>query len=267
MISRYLVLSALAAQLLLAAAPAQAASCGNTEAGFSAWLSAFSREATSRGISGRVVSAALGGITYDTRVIRLDRNQKHFNVPYEEFIAKRVTRGRITKGRRMMARYRPLLSSIEKRYGVPGEIIVAIWGMETDYGTNTGNMNVVRSLATLAYDCRRSDFFSNELMSALQIVQRGDMAAAQMKGAWAGEMGQTQFLASRYLQLAVDYDGNGRRDLIHSVPDVLASTANYLKSFGWRRGGAYDQPALREWNKSDNYIRALAYFAGLLKGG
>ena len=256
----------LTALLLAGASPALAARCGNTGAGFSAWLDAFSREAVARGISPHVVSAALSRVTYDTRVIRLDRNQRHFNVPYDEFVAKRVTKGRIVKGRQMMARYAPLLAAIERRFGVPGEIIVAIWGMETDYGANTGNMNVFRSLATLAYDCRRSAFFTDELMAALQIVQRGDMRADQMRGAWAGEMGQTQFLASRYLQLAVDFDGNGRRDLIRSVPDVLASTANYLRSFGWQRGGGYDQPALQEWNKSGNYTRALAYFAGLLKG-
>ena len=264
MIRRLALIAGLLAAWTMTAAPALAARCGNNATGFAAWLEAFSREAVSRGISQRVISTALAGVTYDTRVIRLDRNQKHFRVPYEDFIAKRVTKGRIAKGHRMMARHAALLSSIEQRFGVPGEIIVAIWGMETDYGVNTGNMNVFRSLATLAYDCRRSDFFGNELLSALQIVQRGDMSVAQMKGAWAGELGQTQFLASRYLQLAVDFDGDGRRDLIASVPDVLASTANYLKSFGWRRGGGYDQPALREWNKSNNYTRALAYFAGLL---
>jgi lytic murein transglycosylase len=267
MMPRLVLIVGLLAAWTMTAAPALAARCGNNATGFSAWLEAFSREAASRGIAQRVVSSALNGVTYDAAVIRLDRNQKHFSVPYEEFIAKRVTKGRIAKGRKMMAQHGRLLTAIEKRFGVPGEIIVAIWGMETDYGVNTGKMNVFRSLATLAYDCRRSEFFTNELLSALQIIQRGDMSASQMKGAWAGELGQTQFLASRYLQLAVDFDGNGRRDLIRSVPDVLASTANYLKSFGWRRGGGFDQPALRQWNKSNNYTRALAYFAGLLKSG
>jgi len=263
-----MILRVLLTVLILAAGgPALAARCGNTGAGFSAWLDAFSRETAGQGISRGVVRSALSGVTYDTRVIRLDRNQRHFNVPYEDFIARRVTKGRIVKGRRMMQRHAKLLAAIERRYGVPGEIIVAIWGMETDYGANIGNMNVFRSLATLAYDCRRSEFFTGQLMAALQIVQRGDMRASRMRGAWAGEMGQTQFLATRYLELAVDFDGNGRRDLFHSVPDVLASTANYLKSFGWQRGGGYDQPALQEWNKSRNYTRALAYFAGLLKGG
>jgi lytic murein transglycosylase len=249
----------------LTAAPALAARCGNSGDGFAAWLTEFRREAVAAGIPERVLAAALTGLTYDTRVIRLDRNQRHFGVPYEEFIAKRVTQGRIAIGRKMLARHARLLAAIEARYGVPGEIIVAIWGMETDYGANTGSMNVFRSLATLAFDCRRSDFFTAELLAALRIVARGDMSPAQMKGAWAGELGQTQFLASRYLELAVDFDGDGRRNLIGSVADVFASTANYLKSFGWKRGGGYQQPALKEWNKSDNYTRALAYFAGLLK--
>ena len=129
-----------------------------------------------------------------------------------------------------------LLNKIESRYGVPGEVVVAIWGLETSFGANTGNMSSLRSLATLAYDCRRSAFFTNELMAALSIVQRGDMSPSQMVGAWAGELGQTQFLASSYVKFAVDFDGNGRRDLIRSKADALASTANYLKAYGWKKG-------------------------------
>ena len=151
-------------------------------------------------------------------------------------------------------------------------MIVAIWGLETDYGAVLGNMSSVRSLATLAHDCRRTEMFQNELLSALRIIDRGDMTSAQMRGAWAGELGQTQFLASNYVRFAVDYDGNGHRDLIRSVPDVLASTANYLKSYGWKRGqpwseGTANFAVLQQWNKSSNYQRTIALFATRLAEG
>lgn len=249
--------------LVVFAAPAAAASCGNTGAGFDAWLREFKTEAAGQGISQGTLAAALAGVSYDTRVVRLDRNQKHFKVSVESFIAQRVT-PRIGSARAKLKRHAALLDGIERQYGVEKEILVAIWAMETDYGANRGNMNVFRSLATLAYDCRRSAFFRNELVSALEIVEKGWMTASAMRGAWAGEVGQTQFLASRYLRFAVDYDGDGRRDLVHSVPDVLASTANYLKGFGWQHGAGFDQPALKEWNKAEKYQKALAYFAGKL---
>ena len=120
-------------------------------------------------------------------------------------------------------------------------VIVAIWGLETDFGTGSGKRPAIPALATLAHDCRRSGMFQGELLAALRIIDRGDMSAAEMRGAWAGELGQTQFLPSSYLKFAVDFDGNGRRDLIRSVPDVLASTANYLKGYGWQRGAAVDR--------------------------
>jgi len=154
---------------------------------------------------------------------------------------------------------------------VPPEIIVAIWGLETNYGRGSGKFPIVRSLATLAYDCRRSRFFRNELIAALRIIDRGDMRASQMRGGWAGEIGQTQFLTSSYLRYAVDFDGNGRRDLIRSVPDVLASTANYLRAKGWRRGQGWDEGSrnyavLREWNKASVYVRTIAAVARKLGG-
>ena len=163
------------------------------------------------------------------------------------------------------------LARIERRFGVPAPVIVAIWGLEADYGANTGRMPVMRSLATLAYDCRRSKFFQNELMNALRIVERGDMSPGKMRGAWAGELGQTQFLASSYMKFAVDFDGNGRPDLIRSIPDVLASTANYLKGYGWRAGGGWNEgatnfPVLQKWNKSQIYSKTIALMATRLAG-
>jgi membrane-bound lytic murein transglycosylase B len=171
----------------------------------------------------------------------------------------------------MMRRHGDLLARIERQYGVPGPVLVAIWGLESDYGANSGNMSIIRSLATLAYDCRRSAMFQGELLAALRIIDRGDLRPSEMRGAWAGEMGQTQFLATNYERFAVDFDGNGRRDLIGSVPDVLASTANYLRGYGWRAGepwteGTHNFQVMREWNKSSVYQRAIALFADRLAG-
>src|SRR5665213_761258 len=151
-------------------------------------------------------------------------------------------------------------------YGVPAEVIVAIWGLETDFGANNGKFPTIRSLATLAYDCRRSDEFRAELMDALRIIERGDIAPADLKGAWAGEIGQTQFMPSSYIKYAVDFDGNGHSDLLHSVPDVLASTANYFAGHGWQKGKGYDPGSpnfavIQQWNKSEIYAKTIAYFA------
>ena len=145
-------------------------------------------------------------------------------------------------------------------------VIVAIWGLETDFGTGSGTRPAIPALATLAHDCRRTGMFQGELLAALRIIERGDMSAGEMRGAWAGELGQTQFLPSSYLKFAVDFDGNGRRDLIRSVPDVLASTANYLKGYGWQRGqpwteGTQNFAVLKEWNKATVYQKTIALFA------
>lgn len=254
--------------VLLALGPslAVAAPCGNGPAGFSNWLESFKKEAPRRKLRANTVNSALSGVTYNPTVIRLDRNQKSFKLSFEQFYARRVNNAMIAKGKRLIRQNSGLFASIERRYGVPAPILVAIWGLETGYGANTGNMSVLRSLSTLAYDCRRSKFFTNELINALIIVQRGDMSPAQMRGAWAGEIGQTQFLASSYVKYAVDFDGNGRRDLIRSVPDVLASTANYLKGKGWARGrpwgpGTRNYNVIRKWNKAEVYVKTISIMA------
>jgi lytic murein transglycosylase len=253
------------------AAPALAAACGSSGAGFPAWLEAYKRQAVASGISPGVVASAFAGVTYDSKVIYLDRHQGHFNLSFEQFVAKRAPASTIALGRSKLKKNAALLAGIEKRYGVPGPVLVAIWGLETGFGPNRGNMPVIRSLATLAYDCRRSDYFRDQLMSALKVIQRGDLQPSQMKGAWAGELGQTQFLASSYLKFAVDYDGNGRRDLVNSSADALASTANYLKGYGWQRGGAWTEgthnyEVLRQWNKAGVYVKTIAYFASKISG-
>jgi len=250
------------------AAPALAAPCGSDASGFDAWLRDFRQQAAAQGISPSTLRV-LDGATYDTRVIGLDRNQKHFKVSLDEFIRNRISKGRIAKGRQMLQRYASTLARIERQFGVPGPILVAIWGMETDYGANIGKMPVLRSLATLAYDCRRTGFFTPQLLDALRIYQRGDLTLDEMRGAWAGEIGQTQFLPSSYVRFAVDFDGDGRADLVRSAPDVLASTANYLRGYGWRAGAGWEpgQPnyqALLGWNKAEVYAKALGIFAARL---
>jgi membrane-bound lytic murein transglycosylase B len=258
--------AAIVAGVTLMSGAAEAAKCGSGPAGFPAWLQDFKAEAAAQGVSGRTVHSALDRVTYDPRVIRLDRSQHSFKLSLSQFMARRAPPSYIQRARGMMRSNAGLLSRIEKRYGVQPEVLVAIWGMETGFGANSGHMDTIRSLATLAYDCRRSDFFTNELLAALQIVQRGDMSPGEMRGAWAGELGQTQFLASKYLQYAVDFDGDGRRDLIHSRADVLASTANFLRGHGWRPGAGYEpgQPnyaVFAEWNRAKVYQEALALFA------
>mgnify|MGYP002718334511 CR=1 FL=1 len=257
-----------AGALMLSAAPALAQSCGDTGAGFDRWLQSFRQTAAQAGISQGTLQSALN-VTYNPEVIRLDRNQRSFRLSLGEFMQRRAPASFVQRGKRIMAENAQLLDRVERQYGVPREILVAIWGMETGFGANSGNMNIFRSLATLAYDCRRSDFFTNELFAALQIVDRGDKRAQDMVGAWAGEIGQTQFLASNYLRYAVDGDGDGRRDLIRSRADVLASTANFLRQHGWQPGAGYmeGQPnfaRLRDWNRAGVYQQALALFASRL---
>lgn len=250
----------------LTGSEAYAARCGKNASGFGAWLAAFKEEAAAEGISRNTLDRALKGVTYHRRVVRLDRSQRSFKLSFKTFYARRVSNAMIRKGRRLIRKYGSTLNRIEKRYGVPAEVIVSIWGLETGYGRDSGKFRIIRSLATLAYDCRRSSFFSKELIAALKIVQRGDMTPGQLFGGWAGEIGQTQFLASSYYRYAVDFDGNGRRDLVRSVPDLLASTAYYLKAKGWRRGqglgqGTVNYSVLREWNRASVYVKTISVMA------
>lgn len=248
-----------------------AMACGNGPAGFESWLSQFKRRAAASGISPRAIDAAFTGVSYDSKVISLDRNQHSFKLSFDDFYNRRVDSGMIAKGRRLMQQHAAALNAIEKRFGVPGAIVVAIWGLETAYGAQRGaGMSIVRSLATLAYDCRRPDFFEDQLLAALEVIDRGDMAASQLKGGWAGEIGQTQFLPKAYRQYAIDFDGDGRRDLINSSADVLASTANFLKGHGWQRGAGWGEGSpnfnvIREWNKAEVYVKTIAVMADQLQ--
>lgn len=249
--------------------PARAATCEDPR-GFDAWLADFKQEAGAKGISATTL-AALDTVTFDPGIIAKDRGQKVFRQSFEQFSARMVNASRLKRGVLMMKQHASLLSRIEQAYGVPGAVLVAIWGLETDFGAYLGNTPTLRALATLAFDCRRTDMFQAELTDALRIVQRGDLVPSAMRGAWAGEIGQTQFMPSSYLKYAVDFDGNEKRDLIHNVPDVLASTANYLKSYGWQRGAGWDMGSanfdvIKQWNKADVYARTIAFFASKLAG-
>ena len=250
--------------LLTSAAPALATvPCGSGS--FETWLDDFRKEAAAKGISQTAIQAGLSGLTIDKSVLSRDQSQKVFSQSFEEFSGRMVP-PRLTRGANMLKQYGSVLSRIEQAYGVPGEVLVAIWGLETDFGVNTGKFPTMRSLATLAYDCRRADLFRAEMLDALRIIERGDIAPHEMRGAWAGEIGQTQFMPSNYIKFAVDFDGNGRRDLLRSAPDVLASTANFLAGHGWKRGkdwepGSANFAVIQQWNKSEVYAKTIGAFA------
>ena len=252
------------------AAPASAARCGGD---FNAFVATMQQEAAAAGISQSVIQQAFAGVTQDPAVLSFDRRQRGtFNKTFEQYVSTRVGPGRINIGRQMLQRHASLLARIEKRFGVPPEIVVAIWGLESDYGKgDIGKMPVVRTLATMAHDCRRTELFQGELLAALKIVQRGDLPLRDMVGAFAGEIGQTQFLPSSYIKYGVDFDGNGHVDLRHSIPDVLASTANLLHVSGFKNGQPYSEgtpnfEAMREWNRATIYRKTIGYFADQLVG-
>jgi lytic murein transglycosylase len=271
--SRALLVLLAAASLAVASDAARAAECGYDPGGFPAWLARFKNKAAVQGISHSAIAAGLAGVSYDPMVIRLDHSQRSFRLSFEEFYARRVDPALIRRGLSLMRAHRATLERIEKHFGVPGPILIAIWGLETNYGADSsGKYSIMRSLATLAYDCRRSDFFTQQLLDALRIIERGDLTPTQMRGGWAGEIGHTQFLPSGYFKYAVDFDGDGRRDLEHSVPDMLASTANFLAGNGWRAGqswqpGSANYSVLKEWNKAEVYQRTIAVMASRLAGG
>ncbi|MCZ6603758.1 MAG: lytic murein transglycosylase [Alphaproteobacteria bacterium] len=204
------------------------------DAKFAVWLDGVAAEALARGISQATLDAALVGIAPIPRVIELDRNQPESTTTFEEYSERILSRERVAKGRDLLARHRGLLSEVGSAFGVQPRFIVALWGIETNYGAFTGGFKVVPALATLAFDGRRSAYFREELMNALAIIDAGHIDPAQMFGSWAGAMGQSQFMPSSFIDYAVDYNGDGAKDIWNSLPDVFASAANYLASVGWR---------------------------------
>lgn len=203
---------------------------------FDVWLDALMADAKGRGFSDELVTSALGDLEPLPRVIESDRNQAELNPGFDRYFSSRVTRTVVRNGRDLSRRHEALLANIERTYGVQRRIVLAIWGMESRYGRNIGRTPVFQALATLAWEPRRSDYFRGELFNALTMVSRGFIDARSMTGSWAGAMGQAQFMPSSYLSYAVDFDGDGQRDIWRSTPDALASIANYLKGFKWQAG-------------------------------
>lgn len=225
--------------LFAAAAPAQDVA---PEQDFSLWLGELRAEAEAMGIRPAILDEALSGLAPIARVIELDRRQPEFTQTLTEYLSRRLSPKRVELGRRMMAENEAALTRVAESYGVQARFIVAIWGMETNYGGFTGSFPVIASLVTLAHDGRRSVFFRNELLNALKILDEGHIAAADMLGSWAGAMGQSQFMPSSFLTFARDDDGDGRADIWHSRGDVFASIANYLARNGWRDDHTWGRP-------------------------
>jgi membrane-bound lytic murein transglycosylase B len=215
---------------LLAAAPVHA------QVAFDDWLAAFRQEAAAQGISAATLDAALTGIAPVARVIELDRRQPEFLQTFSDYLGRRVNARQVARGQAMLAEHADLLDAVEQQYGVPKAVLVAFWGLETNYGSTLGSLNIPASLATLAYDGRRSAFFRSQLLDALRIIDAGHVAAIDMNGSWAGAMGHMQFMPSTFRAYAVDADGDGRINLWQSLPDAMHSGANYLRRAGWRPG-------------------------------
>ncbi|EIE50522.1 murein transglycosylase [Salipiger aestuarii] len=268
---RFLFTAAAAAvSACLIAAPAQAAGCGDTAAGFNAWKQEFAAEAQQAGVGQRGIQALMNA-TYSTGTIRADRSQKGVKYPLDEFIRIRLgsVDGFAATGRKRKAANAAFYAAIEQRYGVPAGILIAIHGMETGFGRNMGSVPVVSSIATVAYDCRRSSFFTPHAIAALQMVDRGMLSAGQ-NGAFHGELGHTQFLPGNAMRYGVDGNGDGRVDFYNQA-DALASTANYLRQKGWQPGQPYQQGTanfrvLNEWNAATVYQRAIALVAARIDG-
>jgi lytic murein transglycosylase len=255
-----LACAAIAALLAGAPVPAltQSANCRNTGS-FDRWLADFKKEAAAQGISAAAINAASPYLVLDQRIIGIDRGQRFFSQNFLEFSDKMLAAYRLQQGAAQIRKYQPVFAREEKEFGVPAAVITAFWGLESDFGSGQGKDQALKSLATLAYDCRRSDMFRGHLFDALRMIERGDLRPEEMIGSWAGELGQTQMMPSEYYRDAVDYDGAGRRNLIKSVPDVIGSTGKYLVHLGWKRDEPWLQevhaPANLPWDQADLSIQ------------
>lgn len=253
---------------ILMATPAEAAKCGNNSSGFNNWKAAFAKEAKGAGVGSKGL-AALSKAKYASKTIAADRNQKSFRYSLEKFMKVRGANTIVAQGRKKKAADAKFLGRLEARYGVPAGPLMAIHGMETAFGRGMGNANVVSAITTLAYDCRRSGFFTPHALAALKLVDRGSISSST-KGAMHGELGHTQFLPNNILKYGVDGDGNGRVDLTNKY-DALASTANFLRAHGWRKGAGYQKGqtnyrAIQGWNAAGVYQQAIAIMAAKIDG-
>ncbi len=246
--------AALGALLMFAATPALAQACRNTVS-FDSWLAGFKKEAEGLGISPRALSSAAPYMVLEQRIIHTDRGQRVFNKTFLEFSNQLIPAYRLQKGKQLLQQHAGEFSRIEEKYGAPGPVIVAFWGLESDFGANMGKEPSLRALTTLAYDCRRGDFFRGQLLDALRLIERGDLRADEMIGSWAGEVGQIQMMPTEYNKYAVDFDGDGHRNLMKSVPDIIASAGNYIQTLEWRRGEPWLQSvrvsAKTPWDQAD----------------
>jgi lytic murein transglycosylase len=247
--------------MMLAIVPGAAVAqpnCRNTQP-FEPWLAAFKREALAQGISQSAINAAAPYLVLDQRIINIDRGQRFFAQNFLEISDKMLAGGRLPNGAAQMKKHKALFARQEKEFGVPAAVITAFWGLESDFGSGQGKDQTIKSLATLAYDCRRPDMFRGHLFDALRLIERGDLRAEEMIGSWAGELGQTQMMPSEYMAHAIDYDDDGRRNLIRSVPDVIGSSGKYLVHLGWKRGEPWLQeirvPSNLPWKEADLSVR------------
>ena len=245
--------------LALLAAPqmaqAQSQAC-RAGVSFDRWLADFKQAAVREGVSANALAQAAPQLVYDPSIVSRDRGQRVFGQVFVEFAARMAADYRMQQGQQRLKTYAQAFSRAEREYGVPGAVIAAFWGLESDFGANTGKLPTIKSLASLAYDCRRADMFRAELIAALKIIDRGDLTVSQMIGSWAGELGQTQFLPRHYFDYAVDYDGDGRRNMLTSAADVIGSTAHYIQGgLKWRRGEPWLQeirvPSNLPWQETD----------------
>lgn len=271
-VKRLLQAAAAAACILyMVPSAASAAQCGNNSAGFEAWVGQFKQEAAASGVSRSVLDRAFANVTYNRPTIAADRGQKSFKLSFDAFMAKRGGATIISRGKGMKRANAALFASIERQYGVPAGPLIAIWGMETGFGSYMGNQHTLSAVSTLAYDCRRSEYFTDQLYAALQLVSEGYLSP-DARGAAHGEIGQTQFLPRNVVRFGADGDGNGRVDMVGSRADALASTANFLKGHGWQAGAGY-QPgepnftAIAGWNAATVYQQAIAYIGQQIDGG
>jgi membrane-bound lytic murein transglycosylase B len=250
------------AMLACLGSAAHAAQCGNGPGGFEVWKQQFSGEARARGIGGNGLNALMA-TNYAQATINADRGQRSFRLSLDQFLVKRGSAAIVSQGRRLRQSQAAMFSNIQQRYGVPPGPLIAIWGMETGFGREHGNQNMLSSIATLAYDCRRPEYFTEQLYAALQLIDRGMLSPAQ-RGSMHGEVGQTQFLPKNILAYGV---GN-----LESPSGALSSTANFLRAHGWRAGAGY-QPgepnfaAIQEWNAAEVYQRAIALMGRQIDGG
>ena len=248
-----------AVALLLAASASLATAQAPCGGDFDAWLDGVRAEARAAGVSDEAIEEGLAGVRIEPKVLAADRAQSVFQQTFLQFAGRMAGAPRLPKGLQMMKQHAGLLSEVERQYGVPAAVIVAFWGLETDFGANLGKFDTRNALATLSHDCRRPDFFRPQLIAVLKIVERGDLAPSEMRGAWAGELGQTQMMPVDYVRSAVDADGDGRRDLMRSLPDALTSAGKYVADLGWRRGEPWIQevvvPAEMPWQEADIDIK------------